>query len=276
MYDRTDRRDVFISHSSKDRQVASEIIDRIEAQKVTCWIAQRDIRVGTAFAASVYYALEAAPVFVVLLSADANASDHVIRELTMAIQMNKRIVPVKLEEFESSGSFAYYTAGLHFYSWSTAAEEALSRIAEQVTNARTAEEPETLRIPGHAAASQEAGVRAFIAIEVAENLSELRRFKDKVASAIKFKSSPMANVDRGNALKQTSPPKFKRHYWDTLTTSIASSLSNDEIKNAHIFYVNLDRLAQLLQTKPDRRSKWRKDVDGLIEEILGNANPLTS
>jgi len=137
-------------------------------------------------------------------------------------------------------------------------------------------EAETLRIPGHAAASQETGVRALIDIEVAENLSELRRFKDEVASAIKFKSAPMANVDRGNALKQTSPPNFKRHYWDTLTTSIASSLSPDEIKNAHILYGNLDRLTALLQTKPDPPSQWRKNVDRLIDEIIGNGSPLAS
>ena len=137
-------------------------------------------------------------------------------------------------------------------------------------------EAETLRIPGHASASQETGVRALIGIEVAENLSELRRFKDEVASAIKFKSSPMANVDRGNALKQTSPPKFKRHYWDALTTSIASSLSADEIKNAHVFYGNVDRSSGLLQTRPDPPSQWRKEVDGLIDQILGNGNPLAS
>jgi hypothetical protein len=45
-------------------------------------------------------------------------------------------------------------------------------------------EEETLRIPERAAASQETGVRALVGIEVAENLSELQRFKDEVASAV--------------------------------------------------------------------------------------------
>ena len=131
-------------------------------------------------------------------------------------------------------------------------------------------------MPGGVQPSQETGVRALIGIEVAENLSELQRFKDTVASAIKFTSSPIANVDRGNALRQTPSPKFKRHYWDTLTTSIASSLSSEEIKGAHTLYGNLDRLSALLQTRPNPPSQWREDVYGLIDEILGNENPLRS
>jgi hypothetical protein len=135
-------------------------------------------------------------------------------------------------------------------------------------------EAETLKVTDHDQPSEQTGVRALIGIEVAENLSELRRFKDAVTSATRFKSSPMVNVDHGNALRKSPPPKFKRQYWNTLTVSIPSSLSADEIKNAHVFYSNLDRLSELLQAKPDPRSQWRKDVDGLIDEILSNGNPL--
>ena len=105
MYDPIDLRDVFVSYSSSDDTVAVDLVSRLEARNVSCWMAPRDVRPGTTYADALYYAIEAAPVFVVLMSTAANSSDHIARELEIANQMEKRIVPVRLEDFAATGAF---------------------------------------------------------------------------------------------------------------------------------------------------------------------------
>jgi hypothetical protein len=136
MYDAIDKRDVFLSHSSTDASAAGDLVRRLEATGVSCWIAPRDVRPGRTYAAALYYALEAAPVFVVLMSAAANRSDHVERELEIANQTKKRIVPVQLERFEATGAFCYYTRAMHAYSWLKDPDLTVTRIVEQVTRAK--------------------------------------------------------------------------------------------------------------------------------------------
>ena len=40
MYDPVDRRDVFISYSSQDEAVAAQLVSRLEASGISCWIAR--------------------------------------------------------------------------------------------------------------------------------------------------------------------------------------------------------------------------------------------
>jgi hypothetical protein len=135
----------------------------------------------------------------------------------------------------------------------------------------------TLIIPAQAPSNkEEAGVRTMISIEITENLADLQRFKDEVASKVQFKSLPMASVDRSNALNHIPPPKIKLNYWDSLTPSIATALAPDEIRNVHHFYNQLDELNQLMEANRNPRSQWRKSVDALVDEILERGNPLKS
>jgi len=137
MYDPIEKRDIFLSHSSDDQAVAIDVATRLEARGVSCWVAPRDVPPGASYAAALYYAIEAAPVFVVLMSSGANRSDHVARELELANQMKKRVVPVRLEDFEATGAFCYYMRAMHFYSWVRDPEVVVTRIVEQVVKARS-------------------------------------------------------------------------------------------------------------------------------------------
>ena len=69
------------------------------------------------------------------MSSAANSSRHVARELELADQMQKRVVPVRLEDFVATGAFGYYTRAAHFYRWHEDPQEVLSRISEQVRRA---------------------------------------------------------------------------------------------------------------------------------------------
>jgi hypothetical protein len=132
----TERRDIFISHSSNDQRVAADLVSRLEASGVSCWIAPRDVSPGVAYADALFYALEAALVLVVLMSKAANDSDHVKRELTIADQMGKRIVPVQVEDFEATGAFCYFIRPMQFYPWRRDPEGVVARIVRELANGK--------------------------------------------------------------------------------------------------------------------------------------------
>ena len=71
------------------------------------------------------------------MSNNSNQSIHVARELEIADQMKKRVVPISLEEFTSTGAFCYYTRAAHFYKWNFDQNLVLKRIVEQVKNAKS-------------------------------------------------------------------------------------------------------------------------------------------
>lgn len=136
MYDPIDPKDVFVSHASEDSALALELVAHLEQRGVTCWIAPRDVSPGRLYADSLYHAIEAAPVCIVLMSRAANSSTDVARELALADQMCKRIVPIRIEEFEATGAFCYYTRAAQFFRWREDRAGVLSSIADQVRSAK--------------------------------------------------------------------------------------------------------------------------------------------
>ena len=73
--------DVFICHSSKDRTLANAICAKLEANRIRCWIAPRDVVPGLEYAQSIVEAIGATRLTVLVFSQNANQSPHVHREL---------------------------------------------------------------------------------------------------------------------------------------------------------------------------------------------------
>ena len=103
-YDRTPyANDVFISYSSKQKKEAYLIRDILNAGGLSTWMAPESIPSGSDYTTEIPRAIEGCRVVVVVLSADAQASDWVTLELKSAIRLRKDIVPfafknVKLED----------------------------------------------------------------------------------------------------------------------------------------------------------------------------------
>ncbi len=123
----------------------------------------------------------------------------------------------------------------------------------------------------------------MISLEIAENLHGLQRFVDEIDSKLSKDVPNLALVrrlrrySRSDTLNGSPLPNFKRNYWDSLTTSICTALTPDEIKNAHHFYNQLDELTKLKAAhRGSYDDEWLKSIDALIGEILGRGNPLAS
>jgi hypothetical protein len=76
--------DAFISYSSVEADAARRLCSLLEENGVQCWMAPRDIPVGSHWAGSISQALRNAKLMVLLFSKHANDSTQVLREVTLA------------------------------------------------------------------------------------------------------------------------------------------------------------------------------------------------
>jgi hypothetical protein len=69
---------VFISYASEDAALADRVRTGFEQAGVSCWIAPRDIESGVSFPAAITAAIQSSSALVLLLTAESNASRHVL------------------------------------------------------------------------------------------------------------------------------------------------------------------------------------------------------
>jgi tetratricopeptide (TPR) repeat protein len=115
--------DVFISYSHHDATVAHAVCGALEADGVQCWMAPRDVVAGRSYPAEIVRAIAASRVMVLVLSANASASEHVLRELERAVNKHLVIVPFRIENVELSPEMEYYLSVPHWLDASTGALE---------------------------------------------------------------------------------------------------------------------------------------------------------
>lgn len=102
--------DVFISHSSIDTGLASQVCAFLERNGIKCWIAPRDIAPGAAYPSEITRGIKTCKVFLVILTAKSVSSAHVNTETDIAFNDNKIIIPYFVEKADLDDSMAYYLA----------------------------------------------------------------------------------------------------------------------------------------------------------------------
>lgn len=103
---------VFISHSTKDASIATEICNILENHGISCWIAPRDIEPGSDYGTSIMQGIKQCQAFVLLFSRNSNSSKHVRREVERALGYEKHIVTYLLDGTPMNEGFEYYLASL--------------------------------------------------------------------------------------------------------------------------------------------------------------------
>lgn len=106
--------DVFISYSSKDKPAADAACSKLEAEGIRCWVAPRDILPGQEWGAAIVKAIAEAKIFVLLLSASANTSPQISREVERAVYHGLPVIPVRLEDVKPTASLEYFINTPHW------------------------------------------------------------------------------------------------------------------------------------------------------------------
>ena len=105
---------VFVSYSRIDGDVVDQLVARLEQDGFNVWIDREEVKAGELWHEMVVRAIENAYAFVLMLSPDSTASDNVRREVDLAEDANKEVVPVLLAPVELTANLRYQLAGIEW------------------------------------------------------------------------------------------------------------------------------------------------------------------
>ncbi len=126
---------VFISHSSKDKQIAQKVCLFLEAKGVSCWIAPRDVTPGRNYGAAIVDAIDECGVFVLILTQESNKSGQVVREVERAAASNDVIIPFRVDPVQPSRDLEFYVSTTHWLDASSGPlEKHLNELLKAITN----------------------------------------------------------------------------------------------------------------------------------------------
>jgi hypothetical protein len=142
---------VFICHSSKDKLVADAACAALEAQRIACWIAPRDVLGGTEYMEELDLALQDCQIVLLIFSQMANDSPQVRREIERAVSYEKIILPFRIEDTLPTRAMKFALSNTH---WLDAMTPPMERRLADLCNT-------TSRLIRKAADNPPAGARAI-------------------------------------------------------------------------------------------------------------------
>ncbi len=109
------QKDVFISYKAEELEEARWVRDVLEANGISCWMAPDCIQGGASYASEIPQAIRGAKAFVLILSSKSQASKWVSREVDIAINEGKVILPFMLENCKLKDDFNFYLTNVQRY-----------------------------------------------------------------------------------------------------------------------------------------------------------------
>jgi predicted ATPase/Tfp pilus assembly protein PilF len=104
--------EVFISYARTDRDQVLPWVGRLQQAGVSVWIDEAEIDPAELWSQEILAAVDACSVLLLLLSPASVTSKQVAREVTLASERNKPILPLLLEPTAVAGPVAYHLAGV--------------------------------------------------------------------------------------------------------------------------------------------------------------------
>ena len=104
--------EVFISYAARDRERVLGLVERLRKAGVTVWIDQVGIDVSTMWSQEIVSAIKGCKVMLLSISPHSTESGNVVKELALASERKKPIIPVYLEAAEIPETMEYQLAGI--------------------------------------------------------------------------------------------------------------------------------------------------------------------
>src|SRR5258708_2428285 len=116
---------LFVSHVSEDRAAALEVVGELERRGIKCWIAPRDIHPGSPFDDAIVDAIEGSRAVLLIFSDHCNDSEYIRREITVAGESHKVIIPFRIEDVQPRRGLRVRLSDLHWIDAFVSRERAL-------------------------------------------------------------------------------------------------------------------------------------------------------
>ena len=104
--------DVFISYSRENQQEVIKLVEYLRAQGLTVWMDETDIHGATLWTKEIVEAIRACNLFILAISRHSTGSKNVVKELALASEREKIILPIYLEQCDIPETMEYQLAGI--------------------------------------------------------------------------------------------------------------------------------------------------------------------
>ena len=106
--------DVFISYSRKDSAVVQPVVDRLKSEGYNCWMDINGIESGDAFKRVLVQAIKDSKVVIFFSSANSNSTEWTVKEINIAVQLKKPIIPLRLDDTPYDDSILFDLSALDY------------------------------------------------------------------------------------------------------------------------------------------------------------------
>ncbi len=104
--------DIFISYSSKDHEQAEQLSELLISAGLSVWIDKQGIQAASSWSEEIVHGIDSCSVFIIILSPNSTQSHNVVKEVSLASEKRKKILPLDLEPVEIPPSMQYALAGI--------------------------------------------------------------------------------------------------------------------------------------------------------------------
>jgi len=106
--------DVFLSYRSEDKAEAERLCSGLEGNGIPCWIAPRDIPIGTEWPAAIVAAIGACKIFVMVLSSHSKNAKQISREAELADKQGCQIITSRIEDVQPPPELTFFLGNIQW------------------------------------------------------------------------------------------------------------------------------------------------------------------
>ena len=147
--------EVFVSYSRSDRERVVELVERMRSAGIGVWVDEGGIHGASLWGQEIVDAIDASKVMVLMISDSSITSDNVVKELSIASEEKKPILPVYLQRSQLPKSMRYQLAGIQHIEFFEGQEDeafqsmlvSLSRLGVSAGETETKQDPPPEIVP---------------------------------------------------------------------------------------------------------------------------------
>ena len=147
--------DVFISYRHSQAKLIAPIEAELKRRGISCFTDRVGVNYGMEYAEAIARAIKACKVLLVVWTQDANDSADMVREVKMALDLKKKVIPYKVGTFNAveHNALYYQLAPISRYETLAQTPQSVTEIVNRIEQTLTGKTPETA--PSKPASSQQ-------------------------------------------------------------------------------------------------------------------------
>ena len=123
---------IFISYSRKDSEVVDRLNQKLAAAGLDVWLDREDMQGGDLWRRQIVEAIANCSAFVIILSPNSVQSNNARKELDIAEEKSRRIIPVMISKISIPAEMEYQLVGVQIIDLSSNLEAGLNRLIESL------------------------------------------------------------------------------------------------------------------------------------------------